>query len=643
MTAPFLLGAAVVVGGLAALSYGPSMQARDRFAVAKASVEAGRDALLNGDARSAARAFASAEVAFIQARAQARNPALRAIGWLPILGRTPDAVAALAEGGRLTAEAGVEVANALNALSGGVQALAPHGGRFDAAPLVGLADAAQSASERVASALDLLDSTSSSGLLEPVSAARTEAIGQLTSLERALRSGSELLRALPAFLGSDSPQRYFFGAVSPSELRGSGGFLGAYAILTVDRGRMQFSPFRTILALPHYRPDAVHPPSADYARNYDRFGGAGFWQNINMTPDFPSAAVAIERLYEKGTTDTLDGVVLADPFVLQTLLDATGPVQVPSLGRMLSAENVVVFTTNQAYSEYENQDERKTALGWAAAAAFEAFMRGQGSPFTGAHALARTVSEGHLSVYSNDPRMQHALVDAGAAGAFAAPTGDFLSLVQNNAGANKVDYYLSRSISYSIQLGAEGTGLATAQVQLRNDAPLTGASSYVLGPYEDISDRGEHVSYTSLYCASTCRLQDAEFDGKTEPQQVGTEGEFTMLQDYIHVASGTTASLEYRLGVRRAWFGDATGGMYRLTFLNQATIRPTQLSINVQLPAGMVFSSSNMPMQVSGSNVSWQGEPGRRLEIEIRFHRPWLQRTMQEITDFLTKPIFRIR
>jgi hypothetical protein len=108
------------------------------------------------------------------------------------------------------------------------------------------------------------------------------------------------------------------------------------------------------------------------------------------------------------------------------------------------------------------------------------------------------------------------------------------------------------------------------------------------------------------------------------------------------MSSGTATSLRYRLGIGRAWFGDSTGGTYRLTFLNQATIRPTKLRVQVQLPSGMVFSGSNVPVRVSGSTVSWRGVPGRRLEIELRFQPPWLQRTIQDITEFLTKPVLRI-
>jgi hypothetical protein len=87
----------VALGALVALSYGPATAARARFGAARDSMARGRDALLAGDAATASTSFARAEGEFIQAGAAARNPALRAIGVLPVLGRTPDEVAALAD------------------------------------------------------------------------------------------------------------------------------------------------------------------------------------------------------------------------------------------------------------------------------------------------------------------------------------------------------------------------------------------------------------------------------------------------------------------------------------------------------------------------------------------------------------------
>lgn len=638
---PVVLLVLAVVGGLVALAFRPATSARDRLFTARAELLDGRDALLAGDAARAGAGFRRAESQFILAGTDARNPVLRLFSWIPLLGRTPDAVAALADAGRLTAHAGTEVATALGSLPGGPEALAPHAGAFDLAPMPELADAAESAAATTDSALAILEATSSSMLLGPVADARAETLRQLTSVRDLLASGADLVRALPALLGGEGSRRYFFGATSPSEMRGSGGFMGAFSILTVDHGRLSFEPFRPITDLPSFDVGDVKPPSRDFARNYDRFGGAAFWQNINVTPDFPSAAIAIERLYRKGTGEALDGVVLADPYVLKALLSSTGPVDVPRLGRTLTADDVVAFTTNEAYSLFTDQTLRKIAIGEASQAVFERFMAGQGSPYQGALGLADAVGDGHMTVYANDERVQSALQGVGAAGAFAPePGADFLSLVQNNAAANKVDYYLDRSVSYAIQLGAEGTGIADVQVDLANHAPLNGASTYVLGPYRHISDRGEHVSYTTLYCSARCELLGATRDGHAEPQQVGSELGTTSLQDFIELASRASTSIQYRLGVPGAWHGDAGQGTYRLRFLNQATIRPTRLSVDVQVPDGMAITGSNVPLQISGGHAHWSGTPGRDFELEISFAKPFVSRMWSDLVEFLSSPAF---
>jgi len=637
--APYAVAAVFGLAAVVGLAYPSASSARDRLVSARAAMEAGRASLLRGDGAAAEAAFGRAQAAFVRAGADARSPVLRAIGWIPVLGRTPETVSALADAGMLTAQGGAEVARALSSLPGGLESLSPQDGRFDAARLSPLAAAAGTAADRVASALALLRSSSGSMVLGPVASARTQALQQLGDLEHTLRTGADVLRTMPALLGSERPARYFFGAVSPSELRGSGGFLGAYSILTIDRGRIAFAPFRPTEDLRSFPAGTIAPPNADYARAYDRFGGADFWPNINMTPDFPSAALAIERLYERATDDRVDGVITADPFVLRALLSATGPVRVPALGRTLDAGTVVPYTANRAYSDFADQEQRKTALGSAAAAVFERFMGGAGDPVDAATALARTVSAGHLEVYSNDRDAEGALLRAGAAGAFRAPAGDFLALVQNNAAANKVDYYVTRGVSYSIQLGARGTGVATAQVQLDNAAPLTGASRYVLGPHRGISARGEDVSYTTLYCASSCGLEGAERDGRVEPQQVGRELGATSLQDYLRVPSRTSTTLSYRLNVGRAWSDAGTSGVYRLTFVNQATINPTRVRIDVQLPDGMRFTGANVPVDVTGGHVSWDGVPGRTLHLEIRFSEPLVRAAWHRTMDLLTRPI----
>ena len=91
-------------------------------------------------------------------------------------------------------------------------------------------------------------------------------------------------------------------------------------------------------------------------------------------PDFPSVAQAILNSYEAATGERLDGVILADPFAEAALLEATGPVRLPGYDVEIDADNVVAFTTNEAYSLFTDSVRRKRVLGDVARAAFERFV-----------------------------------------------------------------------------------------------------------------------------------------------------------------------------------------------------------------------------------------------------------------------------
>src|SRR5207302_4791825 len=113
--------------------------------------------------------------------------------------------------------------------------------------------------------------------------------------------------------------------------------------------------------------------------------------------------------------------------------------------------------------------------------------------------------------------LERALARGGVSGSLPTGRGDFLSVVQDNGGGNKVDFYLRRSVSYTVRLGGDGTGLATARVRLANAAPTSGEPAYVIGPYPGGAAAGENVSFVNLYAARGARLGSALRDGTPQP------------------------------------------------------------------------------------------------------------------------------
>lgn len=607
------------------------MRARDQL-------QAGKAALLAGDVVGAKASFRAAEASFIQA--DPGNPLLRFLGYLPLAGRTPDTVAAISSAGRDVARAGEELAETLAALPDGLSSLAPRDGTIPLAPFEQMAPGLKRAWVLARDAQHTLDAAPESWLLGSVADARARFCEELAQLETQLHAATLLADGLPEFLGANGARRYFLGASNPAELRGTGGFIGAYAILTADEGRIRISDFRPIDTLPNAGDQDVSPPNEDFGRRYP--GVHAFWRSINLSPDFPSAGQAIGTLYEHTTGDEIDGVMVADPRALQALMRVAGGVDVPELGTRLTAKNVVPVLTNQAYSTITQSQERKVILGDAAKLVLERFLAGgtTAAQVAGAaRALAGSAAGGHILLQSENPDMQRGLELTGAGGGLLTAEDDYLSVVLNNAAGNKLDYYAQRRVTYEVRLGSEGMARSEVSLELENTAPATGQPAYVIGPYSEDFTAGESRSIVSVFLAPTARLAQATVDGESfEPAESEELGHY-VLDSLFSVPAGETGRMMLSTTVRDAWDELTWGGTYRLTLQGQPTLRPTEVAIAIVAPPGTSIVRSTPGMTVTDDRAIWRGVAPSRQTFEVDFQKPLLVRVWDALISFFGQKV----
>jgi hypothetical protein len=587
------------------------------------ALRTGRRAVSYGNLPDARTAFADAAARFDAAAGDAHGGAAGIVGALPILGRNVDVAEGVALAGGELADAGTELVDGAATLPDGLGSLAPQDGTIPVDEVAGLGDEVAGAAARAHRAADLIDATPSSMLFGTVAEARFEARHDVARVEDALDAATSLLDGLPAFAGADGPRRYFFVAESPAEARGTGGIWGAWSIITVDDGRFTFSEFQPIQRLPDLAPDEVPEPNPDYGRNYDQYGGAGFWRNMNLTPDFPSAARAVLAAYEIVEGEQLDGVISADPYVLAGLLDVTGPTDVPALGVTLDSKNVADFMMNEAYIRFSGESvERKGLLGAVAGQIFDRFLGMDQHGIGRIRALGDALSAGHLKVYTTDRAMEEGLATAHVDGAFTAPDGDMVAVVVNSRSGSKVDYYAHRSVDYDVQLGGDAEAIGTTTVAIRNDAPDHGLPGFVIDPLAAGGEPGDNIALVTVSCPDPCDLVRAERNGEERGMRVGSELGFPWYQDFFTIPSGETGTV--KLVTKRAgvWQGNSSGGSYRLTMLTQTAARPTEVSVTIHAPEGTRITWTNEDMAVDGGTAVWRGTPGPRLELEVRFSAP---------------------
>jgi hypothetical protein len=214
-----LLIAVPLLGGLAALSLIPAAAARRNMISGRDALGEARTLLLQGNVEEARTRFASASADFTEAVASAGNPLIRIESLVPFLGRTPDAVRALADVGSSVSEAGLSISGAVAGLPGGLDALAPTRGRIPLEAMGQLQPVVASAREALEEARAEAEGISRTLVVGPVVEAGDLVRTELDRVLPAVRAADGLLRVLPEFAGSGGTRRYFLGAENPTELR----------------------------------------------------------------------------------------------------------------------------------------------------------------------------------------------------------------------------------------------------------------------------------------------------------------------------------------------------------------------------------------------------------------------------------------
>lgn len=410
--------------------------------------------------------------------------------------------------------------------------------------------------------------------------AREQLQTQLTTMARTVREADVAARVVPALSGQTRPQRYFIALQNNAESRGTGGLLGAYAILQIDRGRLKLEHVGQNDELR----DASRPVldlGAEYDRRYGRLDTTGLWRSANLSPDVPTVGRLLGALWQEQTKQRLDGVVLLDPVGLGELLTATGPVTL-SDGTRLDEGNTARVLLSDVYARYPSagQAPRYAFLAETAQQAFTALSTRRLDGRRVVRQFATAASTGHLQLWAADPGVQKTLLRSRISGQLAA-SGPFLSVISNDIGGSKLDYWQHRTVTYdarstdvAVDLGA-GPQLeeeAVVSVRLENKAPA-GLPDYVVArPDDRAAPRGQSNTYLSVYLGARATLLEATLDGRPVRTESDVENGLSVYSITVAVNPGRSRTLVLR--VRQPAQADQP-----LLYRQQPLIREDQLTV----------------------------------------------------------------
>jgi hypothetical protein len=386
------------------------------------------------------------------------------------------------------------------------------------------------------------------------------------SLAATVHGFTEIAPALRRILGEEQERRYLVLFQNNAELRPSGGFVGSFAIVDVDRGRvkrmevpaggsydLQGSLRAHVLA-----PDPLRLINAKWE-----------FQDGNWFPDFPTTAQKMQWLYTQGGGPSVDGVIAINAPVLSALLRVTGPIRMPEYGLTADADNILQTAQEivESPSARASGRPKQFIADLLPRVLDRAMTLDEQSALKGLVVFGDALNHKDIQFYFADPTTQEAFNARGWTGRIPAlPAGfDALEVVRANIAGEKSDAVIDTDIQHHATISEDGTVTDTTTITLTHHgvkgAAFTGA---------------RNVTYLRLYVPAGSALQSAigDFDVPDlklfdipptgyGPDQTLADATGILLHD---PASGTAVNNEFNRTVFGNWVQTEPGASSKVTF-----------------------------------------------------------------------------
>lgn len=527
-------------------------------------IKAGGEAAKNRDFASASRAFAQADENFSDAERQlgALATMLNAAPKL-LPGTAISAAAPLLNAGREIAQGGERLSSGLQA----ADALSTPTEKINA-----LKSYLSEALPHLERANDALALVTASALPAKYQGAVTDAQRDLPKLTNAVRKASAVADVMGSLLGEKEPKRYLMVFQNNAEIRPTGGFMGSFALVDVEKGKitnMQIPGGGTYDLKGSLTAKVASPQPLHLINPLWQF------QDANWYPDFPTSAKQITWFYDKAHGPTTDGVIAFNATLMEDLLAVTGPIDMPEYGKTITNQNFYYETQKQVEVDYDKTENKpKQFIADLAPKVIDKLMHADNDQLVQlAGIMDEALAKRDVQLWLKNADDEQRITNLGWGGGIKKTDGDYLYMVHTNIAGQKTDLQMRDEVQHSVKILPDGTGIVTLTLSRTHGGQKGAMFSGV-----------RNVDYVRFYVPQGSMLVEAHGFEAPDPKLFklgdGTEG-----ADPAVAAEEQNAKIDRDSGTRISDEGDKT------VFGNWMQIDPGDTSVVTlvyQLPPGTV-------------------------------------------------------
>lgn len=338
----------------------------------------------------------------------------------------------------------------------------------------------------------------------------TSFIDLINGKKNSLMIYQQLSPVLDELLGKEKKKTYALVFQNNQELRPTGGFLQAVAVITVDKGMIVDSQVYSSYELDQKLGGAVVPPD-----EIMKLLGENKWylRDSNWDPDFSVSGKQIAWFLEQQLNKNIDGVVGINLYVLQNFLREIGPLDLAEFNEVITDKNL--FERSEFHSEIKLVDSSAVEDYQAKLLKYlirDVVSKGQDSPQKLLNALKVSLQEKQMTLYFDDENLSSAIAGLGWSGELVIPQCptqlstlpchvDALVVNESNIGINKANYHTTRQDSHNIEI-------ANNQIKHQRTITLNNEA------FSNAWPKGEYRSYFRFYLPEHAQSVSLTVDGQ---------------------------------------------------------------------------------------------------------------------------------
>ncbi len=281
------------------------------------------------------------------------------------------------------------------------------------------------------------------------------------------------LSFIEKFSGHESPKKYLFLFQNSMELRPTGGFIGSFAVVDIDKGKIvKRETFDTAVFDRNVKGE-IKPPY--FIKKYLHASEWGI-RDANWSFNFPTSATRTVKFYKLGNTsdEKVDGVIGFTTNVLEYLIGKTGSVKLPMIAGEFTKDNCLEkleYEVEMGYSQREvAKDQRKNIMGDLMEIVLTRLMEmNKLEQAMMINEIKDLLDKKDIQFFFFDSQLENFVLDNNWGGEIISTKNtDYLAVVDSNLGARKTDRCMERSLDYSIDTTEADNPWAKLEIRYTN-------------------------------------------------------------------------------------------------------------------------------------------------------------------------------